>query len=272
MKCPSCGTSNENGASFCRACGKPLPSSPPPQKSYKPLAIAIIAVSVAVISVVAFFIVKLLIDRGISPEDEATAPTVSHTVQIATTEPPTEPPTTTDAVSVPNVTGAKVGDAYSKLGEAGLDYQATFEYSDSVPQDYVISQTPSAATKVKKGDTVHVTISLGAKPKEESRSSAAPQVSSTSADYILPYSNSSYLTESDLAGMTRDRMELALNEIYARHGGTFKNSDLSNYFNSKSWYHGTVSATSIPSSEFNVYEKYNINFIVTVMKKLGYRK
>ena len=37
------------------------------------------------------------------------------------------------------------------------------------------------------------------------------------------------------------------NEIYARHGRMFKNSDLQDYFNGKTWYHPTYTPEEFDS-------------------------
>ena len=59
-------------------------------------------------------------------------------------------------------------------------------------------------------------------------------------DYILPDSDSRAYTYDELSNLSQDELRLAINEIYARHGRIFDAADLQNYFNSKSWYNGTV--------------------------------
>ena len=80
-------------------------------------------------------------------------------------------------------------------------------------------------------------------------------------DYLLPESNSRYLTESDLSGLTHEQLCFARNEIFARHGRIFKTPEIAAYFNSKTWYHGTISAENFSESVFNTYERTNIGFI-----------
>lgn len=82
------------------------------------------------------------------------------------------------------------------------------------------------------------------------------------SDYILPDSSSRYLEESDLEGLSKDMLSKARNEIYARHGRLFSNPDLQSYFNSKSWYSGTINPNDFDQSCLNEYEKYNANFIL----------
>lgn len=80
-------------------------------------------------------------------------------------------------------------------------------------------------------------------------------------DYILPYSDSSYLTAADVNWMSPDLLRLARNEIYARHGRIFDSADLSNYFNSQSWYTGLYTADEFSDDWLNAYEKENILLI-----------
>ena len=77
----------------------------------------------------------------------------------------------------------------------------------------------------------------------ESQTTAAWDINSASPaadEYILPDSSTRYLTGTDIAGLTSEELRLARNEIYARHGRKFKDEALQAYFNSKSWYAGTI--------------------------------
>ena len=87
-------------------------------------------------------------------------------------------------------------------------------------------------------------------------------------DYILPQSSTAYLSESDLAGMDSDMIQMAINEIYARHGRKFVMESVQDYFNAKSWYVGTVEAEDFDIKVMNQYESANIDLMVKVMEKL----
>ena len=84
-------------------------------------------------------------------------------------------------------------------------------------------------------------------------------------EYILPYSNSEYLTQEDLDGLSKEELRIARNEIYARHGRRFNDSGLQSYFDSKSWYEGTIAPEDFTESHtaavFNQYELANKDFI-----------
>lgn len=60
-------------------------------------------------------------------------------------------------------------------------------------------------------------------------------------DYIFPDSDTQYLTASEVSSKSKADLRIARNEIMARHGRIFDSADLKEYFESKSWYHGTVS-------------------------------
>lgn len=81
------------------------------------------------------------------------------------------------------------------------------------------------------------------------------------SEYLLPYSDSEYITKSDLQGMDASELRLARNEIYARHGFIFKADDIYSYFRTKSWYEATVPAADFNYNSLNKYEKKNIDVI-----------
>lgn len=72
-----------------------------------------------------------------------------------------------EGTAVPNVVGQTKGAATTALNNAG--FQVTYDTapSDTVPENSVISQSPSAGQKLKEGESVNLTISTG-KPKPTS--------------------------------------------------------------------------------------------------------
>lgn len=89
-------------------------------------------------------------------------------------------------------------------------------------------------------------------------------------EYVLADSDKKYLTKSDLQGLSAWELKLARNEIYARHGRKFNDEQLQAYFNSCSWYKGTVKPDDFKISVFNAYEKANAEFIAAYEKQMGY--
>ena len=73
-------------------------------------------------------------------------------------------------------------------------------------------------------------------------------------------------------GLTADECRLALNEIYARHGRKFNDPDYRAYFNSKSWYNGTIDPDDFDDTAlFNKYELANRDYIIDYEKRMGYK-
>lgn len=97
--------------------------------------------------------------------------------------------------------------------------------------------------------------------KYEDGDSSGTSTNSYNDYYILPYSNYSYISYSDLDGLSQKELKYARNEIYARHGRRFDNKDLQDYFDSQAWYSGTVSPSNFSESVLNKYEKANISTI-----------
>lgn len=103
---------------------------------------------------------------------------------------------------------------------------------------------------------------------ELSRLSAANE---STSEYLLPDSDSRYLTEDDLAGFTAEQCRLARNEIYARHGRRFSDPALQRYFDSLSWYSGTIEPSDFNDNVFNSYERANCILIIDYEREHGYR-
>lgn len=91
-------------------------------------------------------------------------------------------------------------------------------------------------------------------------STSTDQGSSTSdsSEYILPDSATRYLSADEIAGLSLDDIQNAINEIFARHGRVFQTAEIAAYFQTKSWYHPDASKTDEAiTAEFNDYEKAN---------------
>lgn len=94
-----------------------------------------------------------------------------------------------------------------------------------------------------------------------------------SSEYIFPNSDKEYLTQKDIKGMSFKEVNLAKNELYARHGYIFKKGgEVRKYFESKSWYHPSISSEEFAKNGdgyyFNKYEIANRNLLVKRERKL----
>ena len=243
--------------------------------------IAIILV-LGIIGGAVFFAINNDMFGGILPgaNQETTEETTEETTQAPTpapltTAPPTEAPTKApELVIVPNVAGMDYSRAMDEFAYAGLsvsiDYYA---YSDYYDYNTVISVTPSEGESVQPGSTVSVVISLGSRPDETSAesNSSSSNSSEKSSDYVIDGTDSRYIDSSELEDMDERTLTLAVNELYARHGRIFTTPYIADYFNSKTWYSGTVSPSDFDESVFNKYERANKDTIVSVMEEKGYR-
>jgi hypothetical protein len=68
------------------------------------------------------------------------------------------------------------------------------------------------------------------------------------------------LTDDDLAAFSKEDLGYLRNEIFARHGHTFKTEKMSNYFAKQDWYEAYV-ADATPW--LNETEKWNAQYIKT---------
>lgn len=100
---------------------------------------------------------------------------------------------------------------------------------------------------------------------------AAEKETEEAGPYVLPDSDSRYLTMADLAGFSREDCRLARNELYARHGRRFDDLGLQAYFDGCDWYVGTVSPKDFRESVLNGYEVANRDLIIQYEKNMGYQ-
>lgn len=276
--CPVCNAENSDDARFCESCGHIFNNSTnsfdyddkynqnyleyKQKKNNTGLIVAITVVSaIAVIAVCLciYFLAFNNKNENSVLSDTSTSETITTTEVTTTTfsETTTQRETTTVSRIVPNITGMYKDSAIDMLRNNGIKYRVDYEYSSTYEKDYVFSQSPSSGAFMSDNQIVTVYISRGELP--------------VSTDYILPYSDIEYISESELVGMDKRTSELALNEIYARHGRKFNDSSIQSYFNEKSWYDGFIEPEDFSDSVFNKYETKNIATIDSYMKKKGYR-
>lgn len=80
-------------------------------------------------------------------------------------------------------------------------------------------------------------------------------------DYVIADSQTRELTEQDLQGKSAWELRIARNEIYARHGRKFTDATLQQYFEGKSWYHGTIESDAFDEGILSAVEKKNAELI-----------
>lgn len=133
-----------------------------------------------------------------------------------------------------------------------------------------IGKKTSQSTKPKKRtkETMEETIAESITPVESTllETTQMPQtvvvpivVPQGQGEYIFPDSSTRSLTDVEINSLSGEMARYALNEIYARHGRKFKSADLQQYFNSKSWYRGTIEADSFNENILSNIERENVN-------------
>ena len=105
-----------------------------------------------------------------------------------------------------------------------------------------------------------------------SQTETTPTTVALNNDFVLSDSSIRVLDKSELAGLTAEQCRIARNEIYAKHGRMFDDAGLQNYFNSCSWYHGTIPADRFSDTMLSDIEIQNRNLIVSYEKEKGYTK
>ncbi len=91
-------------------------------------------------------------------------------------------------------------------------------------------------------------------------------------DFIIPDSDTRVLSKTELEGLSAEECRLARNEIYARHGRRFKDDELQKYFDSKSWYKGTVLPDEFTDNMLSEVETANRDIIVEYEKSHGFNR
>ena len=146
----------------------------------------------------------------------------------------------------------------SSENDMTLCFELTTRATDSWNGDYTYSYTYG-----------HTFETVCRTENEWSNQAAADTGAAADTDYILPDSNTRYLTREDLAGLSAEECRIARNEIYARHGRRFKDEALQSYFDGKDWYAGTTD--EVTDDMLNAYELANRDLIIAYEEEQGYR-
>ncbi|MBR4111357.1 MAG: YARHG domain-containing protein [Clostridia bacterium] len=85
-----------------------------------------------------------------------------------------------------------------------------------------------------------------------------------SGGYILSKSSVRKIEKSEIQNLSLDELNKAYNEIFARHGHSFNNKELKEYFENQSWYY-PVEGKTVSLEELNEIERENLNIIKNVI-------
>ncbi len=117
------------------------------------------------------------------------------------------------------------------------------------------------ANKVMNEDGVELVLEKGKTETITEEEEAVEETAGDAGGYVLPQSSSRLLTDADVAGLSLQQINYAKNEICARHGRLFDSRELQNYFNSQSWYSGTIAPANFSESMLSDVEKKNVTFL-----------
>lgn len=243
----------------------PQNNYPKPPKNNKNLLITVVVVSaIAVIAICVCVFLIFFNDKDSNSDtsaSETVASTVTETTTVTTTTEETEPTTeTTTSKIMPNVIGLRKEEASKILRQQNISIRYEEEKNNIYSEGVVSSQSIPKGETVRDGDTVTLYVSLG-----------SDEDNYDNGDYIIPNSDSRYISTSELESLNGYELDAAINEIYAREHRKFKDPEIQRYFNEKSWYDGYIEPDDFKESMLNDYERKNVDTIVNYLKKLGYR-
>ena len=148
------------------------------------------------------------------------------------------------------------------LKQCDVDYM---KYLEEESSRLIAERTPKDAVQiledakelVRDQEKLEKLIATAEKAETDKKNAVAKKDS----EYIIPDSNSRYLTESDISGLSLQQLNYAKNEIYARRGRKFDSVELQEYFGSKSWYRGTIEPSQFTNDMLNDYEIKNADLL-----------
>lgn len=140
--------------------------------------------------------------------------------------------------------------------EGSIYYYFTGEALHAVIPMYMISMPTAGIVEVEVSvDTVQNQVSKEVPGKQEE------QTVKSAGDYIIATSSKETVTQDVLGKLTKWELSLARNEIFARHGRIFVDNEIKTYFESKSWYEGSITPENFNDNVFSTVEKRNIELI-----------
>jgi len=243
MICPLCQAESRPGSRTCSGCGKKLPNAGSAIQFYKrkktpgeiAAMILLVVGAVLVLTAAILFLIKTVSD--VSEPKEPSKPDLIVDAPVEK-EPEKDPilPVIKPEIDLPE------GDE---------------DDPDATEEDNPETDTPEEDDP--ETDT----------PEEDKPEDEEP-AKDPNAEWIFPDSSERLLTDADIAGMSKQDLRIARNEIYARHGYIFGSADLKAYFSGCSWYKGTTTKANFDEEAiFNDTEIANTQFLLKAEKKMG---
>jgi len=298
VSCPNCGAQILPEDTFCSMCGRPVApavvAAPQKKKNNKALAAVLIVLLVLVIGVAGFIGWELLQtsqdkDRDKDDEEIVEEETAIRNEVVAKPKEEEEDDVPVDAV--PEAT-YKVhlyltivdADGFEEYRDIFMEESGTLVYAldeqvrfKIVGGETVIASVQNVAADEENGDVwrlyhngEELTGDLArVMVEDEDTIQLIYEVGEQASEYLLPESNSAYLTVADIEHLDREHLCFARNEIYARHGWIFSVPQIAEFFSTKSWYEGTTLPANFNYNVLNEYEQANIKLIVDYEARFG---
>lgn len=289
MRCKVCGKEIENSAKFCKYCGAKIKNNPSKKKKSKTIPFLIITsvLAITLLSVTGIYLWK---ENKTEPEEfKEEADTDEEQDSILEDSEYEESYSRIEEIKRSYNAGsldyAEVKNQIAAI-EQELDSQEQIEakqlkvlletdLANSMQElakekqyQKIMDELNSQNSRLSSKDTViENLLDIYHKEYQELSSSNEKEQDTTQENienYIIPDSNSRYLTEDEVKNLSLKEINYAKNEIYARHGRKFDSQELQNYFNNQSWYHGTIEPENFQNSLLNDYEQKNAELLSKV--------
>lgn len=180
--------------------------------------------------------------------------------------------TESSATSDESATSSASSEAASSTSSASSESSSS-ESSASTSTSTSTSQAPSQSTSesTSQSQSQSESQSTGGSTSNSTSTQTNNAPAPSAGDYVLSESSTRVYTEAELNKLSASELYYARNEIFARHGRLFANSDLQNYFNSKSWYNGTITPEewNKMGNQLNDVEVKNANLMKKVEEAKG---
>lgn len=289
MRCKVCGKEIENSAKFCKYCGAKIKNNPSKKKKSKTIPFLIITsvLAITLLSVTGIYLWK---ENKTEPEefkeeadtDEEQDSTLEDSEYEESYSRIEEIKRSYNAGSLDyaEVKNQIVAieqelDSQEQIEAKQLKVLVETDLANSMQElakekqyQKIMDELNSQNSRLSSKDTVVENL-LDIYTKEYQELSSSNEKGQDTAqenieNYIIPDSNSRYLTEDEVKNLSLKEINYAKNEIYARHGRKFDSQELQNYFNNQSWYHGTIEPENFQNSLLNDYEQKNAELLSKV--------
>lgn len=188
------------------------------------------------------------------------------------------------------VTGQE--DGVEPASDSGGDTDGTYDEEDTLQEQETVAeeaivQEQEAVTEAEEETARHMTV-IPEKKEEDTAATAdtgfddlmieeeeEEEEEEDSVSWFLSDSSNRYYSRSELEKLDDYSLQMAINEIYARHGRKFDTPSIREYFEDQPWYHGTISPADFDGKEskyFNEYETANRELMAQIRDERAAKK